>query len=146
MLGPILFIIYINNLELGLKSTLSKFADDTKVGGKVLTRANCEIIQRDLDLITQWSEKWQMSFNTTIYQVMHLRSRNSNHTYYMGGKLLQTVQEEKDLGVTISSDLKHTKHYKFACKKPNAVLGSIARIFEYVPGVMVTLYNSLVRP
>ncbi len=52
VLGPIIFIIYINDLELGLKSTLSKFADDTKVDGKALTTADCEVIQRDLDLIT----------------------------------------------------------------------------------------------
>ncbi len=53
VLGPILFIININGLELGLKSTLSRFADDTKVGGKALTKADCEVIQRDQDRITQ---------------------------------------------------------------------------------------------
>ncbi len=62
---------------------------------------------------------------------MHIGSRNSNHTYYMGGEPLQTVQEEKDLGVTISADLKHTKHCKPACKKANTMLGFIARNFEY---------------
>ncbi len=60
---------------------------------------------------------------------------------------LQTVQEEKDLGVTISTDLKHTKHCKSACKKANTMLGFIARNFEYkTPRVMLTLYNSRVRP
>ncbi len=54
VIGSILIIIYINDLELGLKSTLSKFADDINVGGKDLTTADCEIIQRSLDQITQW--------------------------------------------------------------------------------------------
>ncbi len=129
MLGPILLIIYINDLELGLK--LSKFANDTKVGGKALTTADCEIIQRDLDQITPWSEKWQMSFNTTKCQVTHSGSRNSNHTYYMGGEPLQTMLEEKDLGVTINSDLQHTKHCKSACKKANTMLGFIVRNYVY---------------
>ncbi len=46
---------------MGLKFTLSKFADDTKLGGQALTKADCEIIQRDQERLTQWSEKWQMS-------------------------------------------------------------------------------------
>ncbi len=50
-----------------------------------------------------------MSFNTTKCKVMHIGSRNSNLTYYMGGEPQQTV-EENDLGVTMSGDLKHTKH------------------------------------
>ncbi len=65
----------------------------------------------------------------------------------MGGEPLQTVQEEKDLEATISSDLKHTKHCKSACKKANTMLGFIARNFKYkTSGVMLTLYNSLARP
>ncbi len=62
---------------------------------------------------------------------MHIGSRNSNHTYYMGGEPLQTVQEEKDLGVTISTDLKQTIHCKSACKKANTMLGFTARNFKY---------------
>ncbi len=49
-----------------------------------------------------------MFFNTTKCKVMPIGSRNSNHTYYMCGESLQAVQEEKDLGITIISDLKHT--------------------------------------
>ncbi len=57
------------------------------------------------------------------------------------------MQEKKDIGVTISSDLKHTKHCKSAYKKVNTMLGFIARNFEYkTPGVMLTLYISLIRP
>lgn len=78
---------------------------------------------------------------------MQIGSRNSNHTYHMGGEPLHVVQEERDLGVTISSDLKQIKHCKSACKKANTMLGFISRNFEYkTPGVMLSLYNSLVRP
>ncbi len=65
----------------------------------------------------------------------------------MDGKPLQVVQEERDLGVTISSDLKQTRHCKTACKKANTKSGFKARNFEYkTPGIMLTLYDSLVRP
>ncbi len=78
---------------------------------------------------------------------MHIGSKNGNHTYYMRGEPLQTVQEEKDIRVTISSYLTRTKHCKSACKKANTMLEFTARNFEYkMPGVMLTLYNSLVRP
>ncbi len=84
-----------------------------------------------------------MSFNTTKSKIMHVGPRNSNHTYHMSGEPLQGVQEERDLGVTIISDLKQIRHCKTACKKANTMLGFIARNFEYkTPGVMLTLYNS----
>ena len=147
VLGLILFILYINDLGTGLSTFISKFADDTKVGGKALTTADCEIIQKDLDSITQWSEKWQMPFNHDKCKVMHIGSSNSEYAYNMLGKPFNVVQEEVDLGVTISSDLKFTKNCKSACKKANQMLGFIARNFDYkTPGVMLTLYNSLVRP
>ncbi len=113
MVGPILFIIYINDLEAGLKSSLSKFADDNNVGGRALTSAECEIIQKDLGQIIQWSEKWPMTFSVDKCKFIPFGSRNSNRTYYMCGNPLQVVKQESDLGVTVSSDLKHANH----CKK-----------------------------
>ena len=80
VLGPILFLIYINDLETGLQSTISKFADDTKVGGRALTWRECEAIQNDLDKIIQWSEQWQMPFNLDKCKVMHFGTRNSKYT------------------------------------------------------------------
>ncbi len=148
MLGPIVFIIYINDLEAGLKPSLSKFADDTKDGGRALTTAECEVIQKDLDQIIQWSKKWQMTFNVDKCKVMHFGSRNSNHTYYMRGNPLQVVKEDSHLGVTISSDLKHANHLKKkeAYNKANTIFRFISRNFEYkTPGVMLSLYNSVVR-
>ena len=88
-----------------------------------------------------------MPFNLDKCKVMHVGSRNPKRTYNMNGRPLQTVQEESDLGVTITNDLKPTKHCKLACKKANVMLGFIARNFDYkTPEVMLTLYNSLVRP
>ncbi len=83
-----------------------------------------------------------MSFNTTKYKVMHIGSRNSNHTYHMGAEPLQEVQEGKDLEVTISSDLRQTKHCKTACNKANTMLGFIGKNLEYkTPEVMLTLLS-----
>ncbi len=88
-----------------------------------------------------------MTFNVDKCKVMHFGSRNSNHTYYMSGNPLQVVKEGSDLGVTISSDLKHVNPCKKAYNKANTMLGFISRNFESkTPEVMLSLYNLLVRP
>ena len=61
--GPVLFIIFIDDLDKNVLSNISKYANDTKFGGKVLTELECQQIQLDLNKIVDWSEKWQMKFN-----------------------------------------------------------------------------------
>ncbi len=88
-----------------------------------------------------------MSFSVHRWKVIHFGSINSNHTYYMHGTYLHVLQEESDLGVTISSDLKHADHCKEAYNKANTMFGFISRNFEYkTPEVMLSFYNSMVRP
>ena len=85
---------YAHDIETGRRPTISKFADDTKVGGRALTRKECEAIQNDLDKIIQWSEQWQMPFNLEKCKVMPFGTRNSNYTYKMRGEPLRVVNEE----------------------------------------------------
>ena len=66
VLGPLLFLIFINDLESGLLSSLLKFADDTKVFCQVNGERDREQLQADLNRLTEWSEKWQMPFNTAV--------------------------------------------------------------------------------
>ena len=63
VLGPSLFSIYSNDLDNGVKSKLSKFADDTKLGGKVDSRGGGEQIQESIDTCMDWAKDWQMEFN-----------------------------------------------------------------------------------
>lgn len=58
VLGPILFLIYINDLDLNITSTLMKLADDTKIGNKVDTSQGIQVLQNDLQLLEEWSVKW----------------------------------------------------------------------------------------
>ena len=60
VLGPILFLIFINDLERGIVSPVYKFADDTKLLGKVSSAEGRYLLQQDLQHLTDWSAKWQM--------------------------------------------------------------------------------------
>ena len=72
VLGPVLFLVFIDDLEEGLRSEVLKFADDTKIFGRVESEGAGEDLQRDLDRLVQWSEVWQMRFNVDKCKVMHL--------------------------------------------------------------------------
>ena len=60
VLGPLLFLIYINDIDQGVGGLISKFADDTKLGGVIESCLDTKKLQSDLDKLLEWSEKWQM--------------------------------------------------------------------------------------
>ena len=147
VLGPLLFIIYINDLDLGLVSKISKFADDTKLGIKADEINAVKQLQDDLNKIGEWSVKWQMPFNIDKCKVMHIGYKNMNANYKLLGKSLESCSEEKDLGVVITNDLKPSKQCIEAEKKAQKILGYIKRHFKTRKReTILTLYNSLVRP
>jgi len=63
VLGPVLFLVFINDLDQGIASNMLKFADDTKIFKEVSDNIDCEALQRDLDNVVLWAQKWQMEFN-----------------------------------------------------------------------------------
>ena len=118
VLGPILFLIFINDLPLEIVSPLSLFADDSKVFSRIVAEKNRrigteggrEILQRDLDRIREWAEKWKMEFNVGKCKIMHLGKKNPKHSYTMGGVELEKTSEERDLGVLVDDRLEFDRH------------------------------------
>ena len=147
VLGPLLFIIYINDLDQGTISKISKFADDTKIGINANDIKAVENLQEDLKRIGEWSEIWQMPFNLDKCKVMHIGQRNVEAKYKLLGKELEICNEEKDLGVIITNDLKPSKQCIVVEKKAQKILGYIKRQFtSRKEETILTLYNALVRP
>ena len=87
-----------------ITSKVLKFADDTKVFRKIKSDADRQHLQDDLNKLIEWSEKWQMLFN--FGKCKCTGHGNEDAQYTMGGTILNTTLKEKDLGLTISADMK----------------------------------------
>ena len=147
VLGPILFLIYINDLDDSITSNVLKFADDTKLFRKVNTDGDKQHLQNDLDRLVKWSEKWQMLFNFGKCKCLHTGHRNLNVNYKKGDTVLGTTVKEKDLGVTISADMKVSEQCGIAASKGNQILGLIRRNITYKgKKLIIPLYKAIVRP
>ena len=90
VLGPILFLIFINDLDDDLSSKVLKFADDTKVFRTVKTDTDKDTLQDDLTKLVKWSEKWQMLFNFGKCKCIHIGHGNVSKEYFMGNTILGT--------------------------------------------------------
>ena len=159
VLGPILFLIYINDLPLEVISPMSLFADDSKVFSRIsLDKENVTSVgannpdgsgalQRDLENIQAWARRWKIEFNVDKCKIMHLGKSNPRHTYTMNGTNLTVTTEERNLGVLIDDKLSFNSHIKGIVKKANSMLGLIKIGFECFDKVMfMNLYPVMVRP
>ena len=147
VLGPILFLIFINDLNDDLSSKVLKFADDTKVFRTVKTDTDKETLQDDLTKLVKWSEKWQMLFNFGKCKCIHIGQGNVSKEYFMGNTILGTSVKEKDLGVTVSANMTVSEQCELAAAKGNQIFGFIRRNITYMDKtVIIPLYKAIVRP
>jgi len=134
VLGPLLFLLFVNDLPEWIKANICIFVDDTKIWTRVAGVKDSESPQRDLDSLGRWSEKWLLRLNADKCKIMHIRhSYNTSYTITQDEKIW-TVQctgntEEKDLGVC-TADLKVSRQCCEAASKANRILGMISRQFK----------------
>ena len=124
-----MFVIYINDSDSYVSSKILKFADDTKIVGVVSSPEGVKQPRQDLVDLYRWSNEWLMLFNTDKCKVMNLGNKNPCVKYELGGRELESILEEKNLGVLIRKDLKVSAQCSRAAKTANRVLGIIRRTF-----------------
>lgn len=147
VLGPLLFLVYINDLDLGVEGKISKFADDTKLGFSIRGEADRARAERDFRLLDEWSKKWLMRFNKSKCKVLHVGQNNRRSLDAFGEDKLGEANGERDLGVSIDEDLKFSSHAQATVAKCNRILGFIRRsVASRNSSVILPLYAALVRP
>ena len=149
VLGPILFLEYINDLEEGVTGRILKFADDTKLFRKTKEIGDKRKLQDHIDKLVRWSKKWQMLFNFGKCKCLHTEPGNTGMNYEMGGggNILSKTVNEKDLGVTMNANMKVSEQCRIAASKGNQVQGMIRRnITSKEKSLIVPLYKAIVIP
>ena len=127
VLGPILFLVYINDLEEWVTGKLLKFADDTKLFRKAKEIGDKHKLQDDIDKLVKWSAKWQMLLHFGKCKCLHTGPGNTGMNYEMGGTILSKTVKEKDLEVTINANMKVSEQCRIAAYKGKLVLGMIRK-------------------
>ena len=149
VLGPLLFLIYINDMTSQVSSGtfIRLFADDCLVYREINSTQDQVVLQQDLLRLQAWAELWGMRFNPSKCYIMHIsRGQPSTKLYELCSVILQSVPSAKYLGVTIRSDLQWCEHVNYIAARANSTLHFIHRNLKYCPqSTRETAYCSLVR-
>jgi len=129
VLGPIFFLIYINDLPCMLFNPYLLFADDIKIYNHNKSEDDVCKLQQDIFKLEKWSEMWQMPFNFSKCKSLHMGRTDPNHVYSMVGCNIEQTNEERDLGVLINNQLKFHNHLSTAISKARRLLGLISKSF-----------------
>ena len=151
VLGPVLFLIYINDLTCTIAVIIKIFADDAKIYGSISTVEHVQEVQVSIDQSEMWAEIWEMFFNLKKCKHLHTGSRYQPTMYTVKSGQeqieIEKVSSEKDLGVIMDKALKFGEHISTKINKANRNLGIVFRIFAYKNEEMfLNLCKSIVRP
>jgi hypothetical protein len=155
VLGPLLFVIYINDLPDVCRafSSLFLFADDAKMYRTLQCDTDYLLLQDCCNLVSNWSRQWCMNLNVDKCKVLSITAKKCNkniNNYFIDSKgvpcMLENVESMNDLGVTIDHTLDFSVHIQDKINKAYQMLGIINRNFKDLGKIsFLLLYKCLVR-
>ena len=154
ILGPLLFLIYINDLPINIESDVKIFADDTSLFSKVNNPISSEtVLNRDMERINTWANQWKMYFNPDVTKqaVEVYFSRKISSTtpppVLFNGTPVSGEPTQKHLGLYLDQKLSFTYHLSEKISKVNKIIGMITRLRSQLPrNALLTIYKSFARP
>lgn len=152
VLGPLLFLIYINDITDEITSNIYLYADDTKLYRTIQGPEDIKTLQKDINKLEKWSTKWKLEFHPG--KCTHITFAPGNiidqHKYTLTvNQIEHTIEskdETKDIGILVDNKLTFEDHIKTKIKQANKILGIIRRNIRYLtPEIFIPLYKSLIR-
>ena len=157
VIGPTLFLLYINDLPDNVVSKLVMYADDTTLFNSIDKTKDspqrqqlCDTLNKDLQTVQEWGQQWLVSFNSSkTKSIRHTRSRDTSDLFDL--QMCDTTLDEQQsislLGLTVSRDLSWKKYLQSVCKQASQRIGCLYRACRFLhPEVVLYLYKSTVRP
>jgi ribonuclease P/MRP protein subunit RPP40 len=148
-LGPLLFLIYINDVvSLFDKSVSCKlYADDIKLYTVISTNNDCLCLQRNLDLLYEWSNKWQLTISYKKCAIIDIGHNVPTYNYSLHDNVLVKVSEIRDLGIVVDPSLKFSCHINKLFPKAYSRVCLIYKCFvSQNRSSLVKAYTTYVRP
>jgi hypothetical protein len=149
VVGPCLFLLYINDLPENIQSRVRLFADDTMCSNAVKLTEDQKTLQEDLNALTLWEKQWTMQFHPEKCSTLSATRKRKKITpaYELHGHTLENASVVKYLGVNIQDDLRWGPHVNAITNKANKTLGFLRRNLKIGnKKTKETAYKTLVRP
>ena len=158
ILGPLLFVLFINDIyeNINKDSNIALFADDTKIWRDINSELDCETLQNDINTLSIWSRNNKMSFHPDKCKALSIYDCRPVFVkvlpfglryYYINGNIIEFCENERDLGVIVSSNFKWDEQHDKILKKTHQMLGFTKRTCHFIKDTRKrrSIYLSLVR-
>ena len=149
ILGPLLFLIYVNDIDVSLSSSVRLFADDCAVSRAITCMKDCDDLQSDLNRLYYWTQLWQLTLNQSKCKVMRITNKRKKiyYIYSLNSAPLEWVDTFRYLGVRINSNLTWSDHVSEAKMKATRLLNLLRRSMQGCSKqAKARAYTALVRP
>ena len=151
ILGPLLFLVFINDIVLNINSKIYIFADDTSIMRQITNPiTDFEILNQDLTTLNNWAMRWRVNFNAAKTEYMIFTNKHQTPKYpalYLGNTIIKQVNEHTHLGLTLDKKLTWKPHINRICTKASQRITDIKPIRHLIPKTTsINLYKTLSRP